>query len=177
MSSATAFGYSSLYISWYEQQGKGLQWADIWTSPVPNDTMNYGYTIIIMILDGFVYGILGWYVKNVFPSQYGASQPFYFILTPKFWKSTIVGRIFCQQNSQPNSNEYIKDSSFKKANRKANKNKYIEQEPDLHVGISIKDMSRKFKEKTVVNNLTLNFFEGQITALLGHNGAGKSTTM
>ena len=47
----------------------------------------------------------------------------------------------------------------------------------MQVGISIKDMSRKFKEKTVVNNLSLNFFEGQITALLGHNGAGKSTTM
>lgn len=61
---------------------------------------------------------------------------------------------------------------------KKDKDRYIEQEPDhLPVGISIKDMSRKFKEKTVVNNLSLNFFEGQITALLGHNGAGKSTTM
>ena len=59
-----------------------------------------------------------------------------------------------------------------------NKDKYIEQEPDhLPVGISITEMSRSFKERTVVNNLSLNFFEGQITALLGHNGAGKSTTM
>lgn len=58
------------------------------------------------------------------------------------------------------------------------KDKLIEPEPShLPVGISIKDLSRKFKERTVVNNLTLNFFEGQITALLGHNGAGKSTTM
>ncbi len=58
------------------------------------------------------------------------------------------------------------------------KEKYIESEPThLNVGISIQSMSKKFKERTVVNNLTLNFFEGQITALLGHNGAGKSTTM
>lgn len=61
---------------------------------------------------------------------------------------------------------------------KKDKDKYIENEPDhLPVGISIKDLSRKFKERTVVDNLSLNFFEGQITALLGHNGAGKSTTM
>jgi ABC-type uncharacterized transport system ATPase subunit len=53
------------------------------------------------------------------------------------------------------------------------KDKNIETEPfHLPVGISIKGLTRKFKEKTAVNNLSLNFFEGQITALLGHNGAG-----
>ena len=116
LSSATAFGYSSLYISWYEQQGKGLQWENVWTSPIPNDTMTYGWTIVIMFFDGVLYGILGWYVKNVFPSQYGASQPFYFILTPKFWKSTFIGRIFCRNKQF--SNEYLKDMSFKKNNKK-----------------------------------------------------------
>jgi hypothetical protein len=69
LSSATAFGYSSLYISWYEQQGKGLQWADAWTSPIQNDSMNYSLSIILMIFDGVLYGLLGWYVKKVFPSK------------------------------------------------------------------------------------------------------------
>lgn len=31
--------------------------------------------------------------------------------------------------------------------------------------------------KIAVDELTLDLFEGHITALLGHNGAGKSTTM
>ena len=31
--------------------------------------------------------------------------------------------------------------------------------------------------KTAVDNLSLNFYEGEITALLGHNGAGKTTTI
>ena len=66
LSTATAFGYSSLYISWYEQQGKGLQWGQIWQSPVPNDTLSFGATVLIMFLDGIIYGILGWYVKKVF---------------------------------------------------------------------------------------------------------------
>ncbi len=58
------------------------------------------------------------------------------------------------------------------------KDKYIETEPfHLPVGISLKGLTRKFKDKAVVDNLSLNFFEGQKTALLGHNGAGKSTTM
>ena len=29
------------------------------------------------------------------------------------------------------------------------------------------------KEKTVVDKMSLNFYENQITGLLGHNGAGK----
>ena len=33
------------------------------------------------------------------------------------------------------------------------------------------------KHDPAVKNLSLNFYEGQITALLGHNGAGKTTLM
>lgn len=182
LSSATAFGYSSLYMSWYEQQGKGLQFKDIWVSPIPNDKMTYGLTIVLMFMDGLVYGLLGWYVQNVFPSRYGASKPFYFLVTPKFWKTTFIGRMFCRTVTKPNEYAEAGPGNYKKQSKKGakhnNKDRYIEQEPQhLPQGISIRDMSRKFKERTVVNNLSLNFFEGQITALLGHNGAGKSTTI
>ena len=33
-----------------------------------------------------------------------------------------------------------------------------------------------FKEKTVVNSMSLDLYENQITGLLGHNGAGKVKT-
>ncbi len=56
-------------------------------------------------------------------------------------------------------------------------------EPDsnmLKPMIRIKNMSKKFligfKEKTVVNDISINFYENQVTGLLGHNGAGKTTT-
>lgn len=62
-----------------------------------------------------------------------------------------------------------------------------EEEPDgLVLGISIEKLSKQFftgfllgrrKKILAVNDLSLNFYEGQITAFLGHNGAGKTTTM
>ncbi|XP_050538080.1 phospholipid-transporting ATPase ABCA1-like [Daktulosphaira vitifoliae] len=45
-------------------------------------------------------------------------------------------------------------------------------------GIQINSLTKWFSHgKPVVNNLTLDMYPNQITVLLGHNGAGKSTTM
>lgn len=38
-------------------------------------------------------------------------------------------------------------------------------------------LTKTYGENTVVNNLSLNIYDDQITVLLGHNGAGKSTTI
>ena len=121
---STAFGYSSLYISWYEQQGKGLQFENIWTSPIANDSMSYGWSIVVMLLDGLVYGVLGWYAKQIVPGRYGAAQqPWYFLFTPKFWSSTLCCRM-CLFSRQHASNELYKDRSFK--DRRAHKCIFIQ---------------------------------------------------
>jgi ABC-2 type transport system ATP-binding protein len=43
--------------------------------------------------------------------------------------------------------------------------------------ISIRDVSKRFGKRPAVNNLNLEIARGQILGLLGHNGAGKSTTI
>jgi ATP-binding cassette subfamily A (ABC1) protein 3 len=49
------------------------------------------------------------------------------------------------------------------------------------VGIKISNLHKQFRQlgkvKPAVKNLNLNIYEGQISVLLGHNGAGKSTTI
>jgi ATP-binding cassette subfamily A (ABC1) protein 3 len=65
---------------------------------------------------------------------------------------------------------YNKDDS-----RNKNKSTYLEDEPrGLKSGIKIIDLSKSFDggKTYAVNNLNLNTYNGQITALLGHNGAG-----
>jgi len=61
----------------------------------------------------------------------------------------------------------------------------IPGEPDpvnLSAGIQTNSLHKDFKKRgkehrIAVNNLTVNFYRGQITALLGENGAGKTTMM
>lgn len=57
---------------------------------------------------------------------------------------------------------------------------YFEAEPeDLVKGVCIQNLVKMFGSaiRPAVDGLSINFFEGQITAFLGHNGAGKTTTM
>lgn len=43
--------------------------------------------------------------------------------------------------------------------------------------IEIVNLTKKFKDKTAVNNINLTIKEGELFALLGTNGAGKTTTI
>ena len=71
------------------------------------------------------------------------------------------------------------DITLTGAERTARNAEYIEEEPiGLRAGIQIKGLTKEYhKGKLAVNNIHLNMYESQITALLGHNGAGKSTSM
>lgn len=43
--------------------------------------------------------------------------------------------------------------------------------------IEIHELTKRYGDKTALNQLTLTIASGQIFGLLGHNGAGKSTTI
>ena len=45
------------------------------------------------------------------------------------------------------------------------------------VALEISNLSRSFNHKKAVNNLNFSILEGELFCLLGHNGAGKSTTI
>lgn len=64
------------------------------------------------------------------------------------------------------------------ASTAANEGHLFEPEPfNLKAGVQITNLRKVFHKKVVVNDLSLNMYENQITLLLGHNGAGKTTIM
>jgi len=57
---------------------------------------------------------------------------------------------------------------------------FFEAEPSgLVVGVCVENLYKMFSSSSrpAVDGLSITFYEGQITAFLGHNGAGKTTTM
>lgn len=67
--SQVAFGFGTEYLSRYEEQGLGLQWDNIQTSLLEGDEFSFLISIIMMVLDTILYGILAWYLDNVFPGK------------------------------------------------------------------------------------------------------------
>ncbi|KAF3836109.1 hypothetical protein F7725_028667 [Dissostichus mawsoni] len=87
--SQVAFGFGTEYLSRYEEQGLGLQWDNIQTSPLEGDEFSFLTSISMMGLDTVLYAVLAWYLDNVFPGQYGISRPFYFPFLPCYWFNSV----------------------------------------------------------------------------------------
>ncbi|XP_041804213.1 retinal-specific phospholipid-transporting ATPase ABCA4-like isoform X2 [Chelmon rostratus] len=85
--SPVAFGFGTEYLSRYEEQGLGLQWDNIQTSPLEKDTYSFLTSIFMMMFDAVLYAVLAWYLDNVFPGQYGIGRPLYFPFQPSYWQN------------------------------------------------------------------------------------------
>ncbi|KAK9518564.1 hypothetical protein VZT92_023867 [Zoarces viviparus] len=162
--SPVAFGFGCEYFALFEEQGVGIQWKNLLSSPLEEDDFSLRTAIILMYVDSFLYGVLTWYIEAVFPGQYGIPRPWYFPFTKGYWFGE-------------------KDGKSKKVplSRKENPEAVcIEEEPaHLEPGVYIENLVKVYRhgKKLAVDGLTLGFYEGQITSFLGHNGAGKTTTM
>uniref|UniRef100_A0AAQ4PDV6 P-type phospholipid transporter n=1 Tax=Gasterosteus aculeatus aculeatus TaxID=481459 RepID=A0AAQ4PDV6_GASAC len=148
--SPVAFGFGCEYFSQYEEQGVGIQWSNLHSSPVEGDSYSFTTSIVMLYVDAFIYAVAAWYIEAVFPGQYGIPRPWYFIFQINYW-----GGVPLEADQ-------------------------IEPEPsDLILGVSVRNLVKIYKKggKLAVNHLNLKFYEGQITSFLGHNGAGKTTTI
>uniref|UniRef100_A0A671MCW9 P-type phospholipid transporter n=1 Tax=Sinocyclocheilus anshuiensis TaxID=1608454 RepID=A0A671MCW9_9TELE len=161
--SPVAFGFGCEYFALFEEQGVGIQWNNLFSSPMEEDNYNLTTCLILMYFDAFLYGVMTWYIEAVFPGQYGIPRPWYFPFTKSYW--------FGESNTNNTAVHGKKGNAGDVC---------IEEEPThLELGVYIKNLVKVYRhgKKLAVDGLTLGFYEGQITSFLGHNGAGKTTTM
>lgn len=160
--STTAFCFGSLRLARLEENGIGIQWSNI-DDRVSNE-LSMSWVCFMMLIDSAIYFLVGWYVRNVKPGQYGIPQPLYFPFMPSYWSSCFRSnkKGLAMADRQPNA----QGSSF-------------ENPPEGYkVGIAIENLTKVYSnKKKAIDRLSISFYENQITTLLGHNGAAKTTTM
>lgn len=61
----TSFSFCLLYMTRLEQQGIGLDWTNLATSPLEGDQLNFLYCWLLLLLDSAVYGLLAVVVSKV----------------------------------------------------------------------------------------------------------------
>uniref|UniRef100_A0A3B4BHQ8 ABC transporter domain-containing protein n=1 Tax=Periophthalmus magnuspinnatus TaxID=409849 RepID=A0A3B4BHQ8_9GOBI len=173
--SPTAFSYASQYVSRYEAQGEGIQWSNSYTSPIAGDMASFGWLCWLMLIDTFLYLIIGAYIRCVFPGKSGMPSPWYFPFTASFWtdlcgckKSKSKGRGLFITNIMQTQLPAFPDTLFSTTG---------ENFSDLPVGVALYGLTKMYGQQAAIKNLNVAFYEGHVTSLLGHNGAGKTTTM
>jgi ABC-type multidrug transport system fused ATPase/permease subunit len=118
-----------------------------------------------LIFDSILWGVVSWYLNRVLPSDYGQRSPWYFPLTLGYWCPNYAKA----PAHSTDDDEIVYDESIP-----------VEPVSDTLKGqareginIEIRGLTKRFGEKTAVDCLNLSMYNGQITGLLGHNGAGK----
>jgi ATP-binding cassette, subfamily A (ABC1), member 3 len=155
----TALGLGLNVIFRHEAEQEGIQWRNVFT-PVNSDVnFHLGHVLIMLMVDAALYLLIALYVEKILPGDYGLAEKWNFPFTLKFWRGET-------RNETPLDLETEISS---------NRQSFEESPKGKTVGVAIRNLRKVFVEKVAVEGLNLDIYEGQITVLLGHNSAGKTT--
>ena len=151
-------------IAMKESRAVGMDWSNIADPAVPGDNLNLLLILGIKLVNSVIYLLVTWYLTQAFPGEFGVPLPWYFPFTLNYWRGE---REQSFAATKMHTNGQSKDDSLDDSD--------VEKDPiNLQAGIKIMNLSKTYDGKNYsVSNLSLNIFQSQITALLGHNGAGK----
>ena len=163
--------------------------------------LNYSLfnTYVMFIVDFIFFLFLGYYLHNVLPHDFGIRRPLYFLCSRSYWckkKSkkyiTLEDKMeFPEYNSR--ASIVLEEEKKKRYNIKSNQklkprtNTIYDRSPKFESEeiyndklqsdvFEIRNLIKVFGDgKKAVDGVNLNFYKDEIFALLGHNGAGKTT--
>ncbi|XP_032472854.1 ATP-binding cassette sub-family A member 5 isoform X3 [Phocoena sinus] len=147
-----------------EDSNEGALFSNLTEGPYP-----LIITIIMLALNSIFYVLLAVYLDQVIPGEFGLRRSSFYFLKPSYWSKSrrnykelsegnVSGSISFSEIVEPVSSEFIGKEAIRIS------------------GIQ-KTYRKKGENVEALRSLSFDIYEGQITALLGHSGTGKSTLM
>ncbi|XP_051024070.1 ATP-binding cassette sub-family A member 17-like [Acomys russatus] len=145
------------FISLFEAKGTGIQWRNI--GSVQGD-FSFAQVLLMLLVDSLLYCLIAFLSESLFSGKFGIPKSWYF-----FAKKPVPVTLPLLDIGGP---------------EKTSRSEFMQDEPTKQMkGIEIRHLYKVFyrgrRVRVAVKDLSMNLYEGQITVLLGHNGAGKST--
>eukprot|EP00929_Paragymnodinium_shiwhaense_P054602 TRINITY_DN27376_c0_g1_i2.p1 TRINITY_DN27376_c0_g1~~TRINITY_DN27376_c0_g1_i2.p1 ORF type:complete len:2594 (+),score=702.70 TRINITY_DN27376_c0_g1_i2:151-7932(+) len=174
--SGTGLGIGMATVAKWELVEVGVQWHNIatpvpmtYSGQAPKDNHSMAHVMGMLLVDAALYQVLAWYVEKVYPGTLGLPQPWYFPFMPSYWRGQ-GGQAKVPQAVKPGAEAEQADNP---------KLEYWEASADgLVPAVQIRQLAKTFSRgKRALQGISLDMHKGTILGLLGHNGAGKSTTM
>ncbi|XP_047529226.1 phospholipid-transporting ATPase ABCA3-like [Vanessa atalanta] len=159
INSAMSLGFK---IMLSKENTGGLQWGDFFTThSVDSTRLLFGHVCVFLLVDTILYMMIALYLEQVLPGPLGTPKPWYFLIQKSFWCSSDHETDVYKVTNVTDVADTIKEKDPK----------------GLEIGVKMSNLTKVYGKNIAVNNMSLNIYDNQITVLLGHNGAGKSTTI
>ncbi|XP_035722982.1 uncharacterized protein LOC118441973 isoform X2 [Vespa mandarinia] len=177
LSMSTSFCYGCLYIVRKEVQGTGVTWKNIWEESSPGDPMSLALILFMIAFDGCIYVLIGYFITKYTNS----GRDFLGLRSRSLWWAntrslygrpsylTFVNNLYFTNDVLHLSTTYQEDDSDV-SNLTVN---------EKQIGVSFDNVRKVYNtdigEIVAIDDFTLKLCEGEVTSLLGRNGAGKTT--
>ncbi|XP_003373656.1 ATP-binding cassette sub-family A member 3 [Trichinella spiralis] len=157
----SAMSYGIQLIGILEGQNVGLQWYNLFHRGTMYNNLSMIEVIGMLLVDAVLCLSIAWYVEAAKPRYNSIRQ---------FISSKFCHKLFGSRRRKNSIGQVSSESSA------SNSAVGHFEDCDNPARVTIYE-NQSSGRKTAVEDLTLDLYYGQITALLGHNGAGKSTTI
>lgn len=210
----TCLGLGSDVLAAFEGGLMGLHWDNLCVQPGETN-FSYAWAVGMLLADAVLYALLAAYLEAVLPSEYGTQLPWYFPLTPEWWRGLLAGaagwgrgegggalldldegseedagagtRTAAVASPLPTAALLPPPAAAAAADTEGDRPTVEPVDPELRRqvvegrSLSLRGLRKVYQTtsgpRVAVDGLTLDLYEGQCSVLLGHNGAGKSTTI
>lgn len=156
-------------LSKFEAAKVGATWSNTF---LPINNSNLASVLLMMAVDVVAWTLLGWYLDQVVPKEFGIRQPLHFPCLKSYWLDHPHG----MQNDFVDTNDRLQCGVVEEVAEAVRARS--EASGTLVETVNLRrEFSTPAGVKVAVAGLDLTMYQGQIFTLLGHNGAGKSTTI
>ncbi|XP_046491171.1 uncharacterized protein ldd isoform X1 [Neodiprion pinetum] len=181
LSMSTSFCYGCLFAVRLEVQGIGLTWDAVWKETSPGDSMSLGLVLLTIAFDGCLYALIGYLVTKYTNSGRG----FYGLRSISLWWAdtrSFYGRpsYLAFENQVYFTNDAVELSASTHEDVGGDTSSLHEND-EKQTGVRFDEVRKVYQtesgECVAVDDFSIKLMEGEVTTLLGRNGAGKTTVI
>lgn len=148
----------------WEMALDGLTWENWWTKRAESaNGVAVGEVVVIFVLDFVLYSLIALFVERYWPVKYTVANKF---------RSRSA-----RFNGRPTKAPADRDGDKYNNPQPFDQNFFEAEPPNRQPTVQIRGLSKRCADGWIVHPMFMNLFANQITVLLGHSGAGKTTTM
>ncbi|XP_032585865.2 phospholipid-transporting ATPase ABCA1 isoform X2 [Drosophila mojavensis] len=151
----------------FEMRGTGLQWKNMFKYSHPDDEMTIGTTMMVMLFTNVFRVLIGLYVDQLNPGEFGVAKKWYYPCQKSFWCP------WRRYGPRFQDEEQVFHPSV------SGKSEIFDTETirNKKVILEAHNLSKSYGDNEVVHDFSMKFFENEITVMLGHNESGKTTAL